>query len=157
MSSFTAGTSFKKYDDERKWYLIDAQDLILGRLASQIAMMLRGKDKSDFTPHIDSGNHVIVINADKVKVTGKKLDQDMFYWHTNYPGGIKQRSKGEILTGRFPERLLIKSVERMMPKDSPLARKQMKHLHVYAGGEHKQQAQTPIVVDISKKNRKNKG
>lgn len=157
MSSFTAGTSFKKYNDERKWYLIDAQDLILGRLASQIAMMLRGKDKSDFTPHIDSGNHVIVINADKVKVTGKKLDQDMFYWHTNYPGGIKQRSKGKILTGRFPERLLIKSVERMMPKDSPLARKQMKHLHVYAGGEHKQQAQTPIVVDISKKNRKNKG
>ena len=157
MSSFTAGTSYKKYNDQKKWYLIDATNLVLGRLASQIALILRGKHKADFTPHIDSGDNVIIINAGKVAVTGKKLDQDKFYWHTNHPGGIKEITKGKILGGKHPHRLLHKAIERMMPKDSPLARRQMESLRIYAGSEHEQQAQTPTVIDIASRNRKNKG
>lgn len=156
MSSFTAGTSYKKYDDAKKWWVIDAEGVVLGRLAAEVAKILRGKHKADYTPHIDSGDHVIIINAEKLAITGKKMDQDVFYWHTNHPGGIKQRTKGEILTGKHPQRVFQKAVERMMPKDSPLARKQMKHLHVYAGGEHKQQAQNPQVLDIAAMNTKNK-
>lgn len=156
MSSFTAGTSFKKYDDAKKWYVIDAEGLVLGRLASQVAKILRGKHKVDFTPHIDSGDHVIIVNAEKVAITGNKLDQDIFYWHTNYPGGIKQRTKGQILGGKHPHRVLEKAIERMMPKDSALARKQMKHLHIYSGSEHKQQAQSPVAFDFASMNKKNK-
>lgn len=156
MSSFTAGTSYKKHDDAKEWLVIDAKGVVLGRLAAEVAKILRGKHKADYTPHIDSGDHVIIINAKELAITGKKMDQDVFYWHTNYPGGIKQRTKGEILGGKHPQRVFMKAVERMMPKDSPLARKQMKHLHVYAGSEHKQQAQNPRVLDIASMNKKNK-
>ncbi len=156
MSSFTAGTSYKKYDDAKKWWVIDAEGVVLGRLAAEVAKILRGKHKVDYTPHIDSGDHVIIINAEKVAITGKKLDQDVFYWHTNYPGGIKERTKGEILAGRYPKRVFEKAVERMMPKDSSLARQQMRHLHIYAGSDHKHQAQGPEVLNIAANNQKNK-
>ncbi len=156
MSSFTAGTSYRKYNATKNCYYIDASGLVLGRLASEIAKILRGKNKPDFTPHIDSGDMVVVVNAKDIAITGKKKDQDVFYWHTGYPGGIKERTKGEILNGRFPERVLIKAVERMMPKDSPLARKQMKSLKVYAGSDHKHSAQNPLVLDFGSKNVKNK-
>lgn len=157
MSSYTAGTYTAKPSEVNKvWHLIDANGLVLGRLAAEIAKILRGKHKPSYTQNIDTGDNVIVINADKIKVTGKKLDQDVFYWHTGYPGGIKERTKGEILGGRFPHRVLEKAVERMMPKDSPLARKQMKALHVYSGESHPHQAQNPTVLDIAKRNPKNK-
>jgi large subunit ribosomal protein L13 len=155
MGSFTAGTSYRKYNEKKNCHYIDASGLVLGRLASEIAKLLRGKNKADFTPHLDSGDMVIVVNAEKIAITGKKKDQDVFYWHTGHPGGIKSRTKGEILDGRFPERVLTKAVERMMPKDSPLARKQMKSLHIYAGPEHKHQAQNPVTLDFGAKNRKN--
>jgi large subunit ribosomal protein L13 len=125
-------------------------------MSSQIAKILRGKHKAIFTPHIDTGDNVIVINAEKVKLTGNKRDGDIFYWHTGHPGGIKQRTKGEILDGAHPERVVQKAVERMMPKESPLARAQMKKLHVYAGTEHGHEAQKPEVFDIAAMNPKNK-
>jgi len=157
MASFTAGTYSAKLGELKKaWHVIDATDLVLGRLAAEVAKILRGKHKPEFTPHMDSGDHVVVVNAEKLHVTGKKLEQDKFYWHTNYPGGIKERTKGQILHGKYPSRLLLKAVERMMPKDSPLADKQMKALHVYAGSEHPHQGQTPAVLDIGICNRKNK-
>lgn len=156
MSSFTAGTTFRKYGLAKKCYLVDATDMVLGRLASEIAKILRGKHKADFTPHIDSGDMVIVTNADKVALTGKKLDNDIFYWHTGYPGGVKERSKRQILESKYPERVLLKAVERMMPKESPLARKQMKCLHVYAGSEHPHHGQQPEVIDMASRNTKNK-
>jgi large subunit ribosomal protein L13 len=156
MSSFTAGTSYRKYDEKKNCHIIDATGLVLGRVASKIALLLRGKNKADFTPHLDSGDMVVVVNADKVAVTGKKADQDVFYWHTGYPGGIKERTKGQILKSKYPERVLRKAVERMMPKDSPLARKQMKSLHIYAGAEHKHQGQNPVAIDFAAENRKNK-
>ena len=148
--------SAKPSEVEKKWWIIDAEDVVLGRMSAEIAKILRGKHKAMFTPHIDTGDNVIVINAEKVKLTGNKRDADMFYWHTGYPGGIKQRSKGQILDGAHPERVVIKAVERMMPKESPLARAQMKKLHVYAGTEHKHEAQKPEVLDIASKNAKNK-
>ncbi|WP_039455369.1 50S ribosomal protein L13 [Candidatus Jidaibacter acanthamoebae] len=157
MSSFTAGTYTAKPSEVNKaWHLINADGLVLGRLAAEIAKILRGKHKPSYTQNIDTGDNIVVINADKIQVTGKKLDQDSFYWHTGYAGGIKSRTKGEILTGKFPHRLLEKAVERMMPKDSPLARKQMKSLHVYAGEAHPHQAQSPVTLDIAKQNPKNK-
>lgn len=147
--------SLKPAEVEKKWYVVDAEGVVLGRLASQIAMRLRGKHKPEYTPHVDCGDNIIVINADKVKLTGKKHDGDIFYWHTGYPGGIKQRSKGEILEGAHPERVLIKAVERMLPKDSPLARRQMTNLRVFAGTEHGHEAQKPEVLDIAGLNPKN--
>jgi large subunit ribosomal protein L13 len=146
----------KPADVQKKWVLIDAEGMILGRLASQIALRLRGKHLPQFTPFVDCGDNVIVINADKVKLTGKKAKFDMFYWHTGFPGGIKGRSKGQILEGAHPERVLEKAVERMMPKDSPLARKQMTNLRIFKGAEHTHQAQNPEVLDIAKLNAKNK-
>ena len=146
----------KPADVQKKWILIDAEGMILGRLASQIALRLRGKHLPEFTPFVDCGDNVIVINADKVKLTGKKAKFDMFYWHTGFPGGIKGRSKGQILEGAHPERVLEKAVERMMPKDSPLARKQMTNLRIFKGAEHTHQAQNPEVLDIAKLNPKNK-
>jgi large subunit ribosomal protein L13 len=125
-------------------------------MSAEIAKILRGKHKAMFTPHIDTGDNVIVINAEKVKLTGNKRDADIFYWHTGYPGGIKQRTKGQILDGKYPERVVQKAVERMMPKESPLARAQMKKLHVYAGTEHKHDAQKPETLDLAAKNSKNK-
>ncbi|QJE72692.1 50S ribosomal protein L13 [Aerophototrophica crusticola] len=147
--------NLKPADIEKKWILIDADGLVLGRLASQIAMRLRGKHKPTFTPHMDCGDNVVVINAEKVKLTGNKRQDDIFYWHTGYPGGIKGRSKGQILDGRYPERVIIKAVERMITR-GPLGRRQMSNLRVYAGASHPHEAQQPEVLDVSALNPKNK-
>src|SRR5262245_26660088 len=140
--------SLRPADVEKKWILIDAQDAVVGRLATFIAMRLRGKHRADYTPNVDCGDNVVVINADKVKFTGRKLDQKVYYRHTGHPGGIKERRAGQVLSGRFPERVLEKAVERMLPKESPLARKQLTHLRIFAGAEHKHEAQNPEVVDF---------
>ena len=147
--------SAKPSEIEKKWIIIDAQDLILGRLASLIALRLRGKHKPEFTPHMDCGDNVIVINAEKVALTGKKRENDLFFWHTGYPGGIKQRTKAQILDGRFPSRVIEKAVERMLPK-GPLGRKVLGNLRVYAGAEHPHEAQNPEVLDVASMNPKNK-
>jgi large subunit ribosomal protein L13 len=152
MKTFSA----KPSDVTKKWWIVDAEDVVLGRMSAEIAKILRGKHKAMFTPHIDPGDNVIVINADKVRLTGKKRDADIFYWHTGHPGGIKQRSKGEILDGAHPERVVEKAVQRMLPKESPLARAQFKKLHVYAGTDHPHEAQKPEVLDIAGMNAKNK-
>jgi large subunit ribosomal protein L13 len=148
--------SAKPTEVEKKWLLIDAEGVTLGRLASIIAMRLRGKHKPTYTPHIDCGDNVIVINAEKVRITGKKEKFDVFYWHTGFPGGIKSRTKGEILRGPFPGRVIENAVRRMMPKDSPLARKQLVNLRIYAGTEHPHEAQQPQKVDVGAMNPKNK-
>ena len=140
---------------EKKWILIDAEDVVVGRLATFIAMRLRGKHRPDYTPHMDCGDHVVVINADKVKFTGRKLANKIYYWHTGFPGGVKSRTAGQILDGKFPERVLEKAVERMLPKESPLARKQMTHLHLYTTPEHRHEAQSPEVIDFKAANSKN--
>ena len=139
---------------ERSWYVVDATDLVLGRLSSQVAAILRGKHKPTFTPHVDCGDHVIVINADKVKFTGKKLTDKKYYKHTGYAGGIKETSPEKILEGRFPERVLIKAVERMITR-GPLGRAQMKNLRVFAGPNHEHEAQQPEKLDVAAMNRKN--
>ncbi|MFC4351461.1 50S ribosomal protein L13 [Fodinicurvata halophila] len=147
--------SAKPAEVEKKWYVIDAEDIVLGRLASRVANILRGKHKAIYTPHVDTGDHVIVINAEKVKLTGKKHSDRRFYWHTGYPGGIKHRTMGETLEGRFPERVIYKAVERMVPS-GPLGREQLRKLRVYAGTEHPHEAQQPEVLDIAAMNSKNK-
>jgi large subunit ribosomal protein L13 len=147
--------SLKPADVEKKWIVIDAQDAVVGRLATFIAMRLRGKHRPDYTPNVDCGDNVVVINADKVKFTGRKLEQKTYYWHTGYPGGIKERTAGKILSGRFPERILEKAVERMLPKESPLARKQLTHLRIFNGAEHRHEAQNPEVIDFKGLNSKN--
>ncbi|MBL0371366.1 50S ribosomal protein L13 [Rhizobium sp. KVB221] len=144
----------KPADVEKKWVLIDAEGLVVGRLASIIANRLRGKHKPTFTPHVDDGDNVIVINADKVVYTGKKFTDKKFYWHTGYPGGIKERTMRQILEGRFPERVLEKAVERMVPR-GPLGRRQMKNLKVYTGAAHPHEAQQPVVLDVASLNAKN--
>lgn len=141
-------------DIDKKWIIIDAEGVVLGRLASIIAMRLRGKHKASFTPHMDMGDNVIVINADKVQMTGKKRTDKVHYWHTGYPGGIKSRTAGQILEGEHPERLLTKAVQRMLP-GGPLSRKQMTNLRVYAGTEHPHEAQSPEVLDVKSMNPKN--
>ncbi len=138
----------------KKWVVIDAEGLVLGRLASLVAMRLRGKHKATYTPHVDDGDNVIVINADKVAMTGKKYTDKMYYWHTGYPGGIKERTARQIIEGRFPERVIEKAVERMIPR-GPLGRRQMKNLRVYAGTNHPHEAQQPEVLDVAKLNKKN--
>ena len=147
--------SLKPADVEKKWIVIDAENAVVGRLATFIAMRLRGKHRPDYTPHVDCGDHVVVINADKVKFTGRKLQQKTYYWHTGYPGGIKERTADKILGGKFPERILEKAVERMLPKESPLARKQMTHLRIFAGAEHSHEAQQPETIAFAEKNAKN--
>jgi large subunit ribosomal protein L13 len=142
-------------DIEKKWILIDASGLVLGRLATLIAMRLKGKHKPSYTPHMDCGDHVIVINAEKVVLTGKKLQQKVYYHHTGYPGGIKERTAGFILGGRFPERVIEKAVERML-SEGPLAKKQFSNLRVYKGAEHPHEAQKPEVLDVGALNPKNK-
>lgn len=142
----------KEVDDT--WVLIDADGLVLGRLASLIARRLRGKHKPAWTPHIDCGDHVVVVNADKVVLTGNKRRDKTYYWHTGYPGGIKERTADKILDGKHPERVLLKAVERMMP-DGPLARKQFGKLRVYAGAGHPHEAQQPETLDIKSMNAKN--
>ena len=147
--------SAKPSDIEKKWFVIDAENVVLGRMASIIALRLRGKHKPMFTPHMDCGDNIIVINAEKVKLTGKKLANKKYYWHTGYPGGIKSRTAGAILGGRHPERIVVKAVERMISRN-PLGRLQMKHLHVYQGADHPHQAQNPEVLDVAAMNPKNK-
>ena len=137
------------------WIVVDAEGVVVGRLASFIALRLRGKHRADFTPHVDTGDNVVVINADKVALTGKKMTDKVYYRHTGHPGGIKERVAGKVLAGKHPERVLEKAVERMMPKESPLARKQLGKLHVYGGSEHPHAAQKPVVIDYKSKNRKN--
>jgi large subunit ribosomal protein L13 len=147
--------SAKPSEIEKKWYLVDAEGIALGRLASQIAIRLRGKHKPMFTPHMDCGDNIVVINADKVRLTGKKRSQDKFYWHTGHPGGIKSKTKGEILDGRFPERVIQKAVERMLPSGA-LGDQILKNMKAYAGTEHPHEAQKPEVLDIASMNEKNK-
>ncbi len=147
--------SAKAADVQKDWIVIDADGVVLGRLASIIALRLRGKHKPTFTPHIDDGDNIIVINAEKIRLTGNKAKDDIFYWHTGYPGGIKGKSKGAILAGKHPERVVEKAVERMIP-EGPLGRKQMKNLKVYAGTDHPHEAQSPKTLDVAGMNPKNK-
>lgn len=145
----------KPSEIEKKWWLIDAEDLVVGRLSSIIANLLRGKHKTTFTPNIDCGDYVIVINAEKVKLTGKKYAEKLYYWHTGYPGGIKDRTARQIIEGKYPERIIEYAVSRMISR-GPLQRDLMTKLHIYKGNEHKHQAQNPQILDIGAMNRKNK-
>ena len=146
--------SAKPADVEKKWLLIDAEGLVVGRLASLIAMRLRGKHKPIFTPHMDCGDNIIVVNADKVVFTGNKYENKTYFRHTGYPGGIKQRKARQILEGPHAERVLIKAVERMLP-GGPLSRRQMSNLKVYAGPNHPHEAQQPVPLDVAALNNKN--
>ena len=148
--------SAKPTEVQKKWFLIDAEGIVLGRMAAIVVGLLRGKHKTMYTPHIDTGDHVVIINAEKIKLTGKKVEQRVFYWHSGYAGGIKEHTPKRTLARKFPERLVERAIERMMPKDSPLARAQMKKLKVYAGAAHPHEAQTPEVIDLASRNRKNK-
>lgn len=150
MKTFTATPA----DIDKKWILIDAEGIVLGRLASIVAARLRGKHKPTFTPHMDMGDNIIVINAGKIQLTGKKRSDKIYYWHTGHPGGIKQRTAGQILEGKFPERVVVKAVKRMLP-GGPLSRQQMTNLRVYAGADHPHEAQNPEVLDVKAMNPKN--
>jgi large subunit ribosomal protein L13 len=149
MKTFTATPA----DIDKKWILIDAEGVVLGRLASIVAMRLRGKHKASFTPHMDMGDNVIVINADKVQLTGKKRTDKTYYWHTGHPGGIKSRTAEQLLEGAYPERVVTKAVQRMLP-GGPLSRRQMTHLRVYAGAAHPHEAQNPEVLAVKSRNKK---
>ena len=146
--------SLKPAEVEKRWLLIDAEGLVLGRLAAIIAQRLRGKHKPQFTPHVDCGDNVVVVNAEKVRVTGNKADQSVFYYHTGHPGGIKGRTVRQRLESAHPERVIEKAVERMITR-GPLQRRQMKHLYVYKGGEHPHAGQAPAPLDVAGMNRKN--
>ena len=150
MKTFSA----KPSNIEKKWFLVDAEGVVLGRLATIIAKILRGKHKASFTPHMDMGDNVIVINAKKVQLTGNKRAKKIYYWHTGYPGGIKSRTAEEILEGKFPERVVMKAVQRMLP-GGVLSRTQMTNLRVYADTEHPHEAQNPEILDIKSMNPKN--
>lgn len=145
----------KPSDIERKWYVVDAEGVVLGRLASQVAIILRGKHKPCFVPNLDCGDYVVIINADKVKLTGNKLTDKIYYKHTGWVGSVKETTAGKILAGRFPERVIEKAVERMISRN-PLGRQQMTKLRVYAGSENPHTAQNPEVLDIAGMNDKNK-
>ena len=151
MKTFSA----KPAEVEHGWFVVDADGVILGRLAAVIATRLRGKHKPIFTPHVDCGDNIIVVNAEKVRLTGRKRDQSIFYWHTGHPGGIKGRSQGQILSGKYPERVILKAVERMIPR-GPLGRQVMRKLRVYAGPDHPHAAQQPTLLDVGALNEKNK-
>ena len=145
----------KPAEVERKTIVVDAENLVVGRLATFVAKRLRGKHKPTYTPHVDDGDFVVVINADKVRFTGNKYDDKRYYRHTGYPGGLKETSPKRILEGRFPQRVVEKAVERMIPR-GPLGRRQLKNLRVYAGAEHPHEAQQPESVDLGAMNSKNK-
>mgnify|MGYP001472011928 FL=1 len=147
--------SAKPTEITKKWYVVDADGVVLGRLASVVANRLRGKHKPMYTPHMDCGDHIVVINAEKVHITGNKAEGKLFHWHTGYPGGIKQRTPAQTLAGKHPERLIEKAVERMVPR-GPLGRQQMGNLRVYAGTKHPHEAQQPEVLDVAAMNPKNK-
>ena len=150
-----ATQSAKPAEIERHWYVIDAADVVLGRLSTRVASVLKGKHRPFVTPHVDCGDHVVVVNADKVKFTGKKLNDKVYYKHTGHPGGIKETTPAKVLEGKFPERVLEKAVERMIPR-GPLGRAQMRALHVFAGTEHPYDGQKPEKLDVASMNRKNK-
>ncbi len=150
MKTFTATPS----DIEKKWIVIDAEGVVLGRLASIVANRLRGKHKATFTPHMDMGDNVIIVNAEKVAMTGRKHTDKVYYWHTGYPGGVKNRTAGQILEGKHPERVVEAAIKRMLPKNI-LARHLMGNLRVYAGAEHPHEAQAPQVLDVKSMNVKN--
>ena len=141
-------SSLRKEDVDKKWILIDADGIVLGRLASKVSMILRGKHKPSFTPHADCGVCVIIINAEKVKFTGKKLDDKIYYWHTGHPGGIKSRTASQIIEGKFPDRVIRMAVKRMIPK-GPLGSVQLSNMKVYAGSNHPHEAQAPELLNIS--------
>ena len=141
-------------DIDKKWIVIDAEGVVLGRLASIVAMRLRGKHKASFTPHMDMGDNVIIINADKIQMTGKKRSDKRYYWHTGHPGGIKFRTAEQLLDGEHPERVVTAAVKRMLPGNR-LSRKQMTNLRVYAGTDHPHEAQNPEVLDVASMNKKN--
>jgi large subunit ribosomal protein L13 len=145
----------KPSEIKKKWWLIDAQNLVTGRLAVIIAGILRGKHKATFTPNLDCGDHVIVVNAEKIKLTGKKYAKKIYYWHSGHPGGIKERTARQIIEGKFPERILENAVSRMISR-GPLQRDIMLKLHIYKGPDHKHQAQQPQILDVASINRKNK-
>jgi large subunit ribosomal protein L13 len=150
--------SAKPSDIDKKWWIIDAKDLILGRLASQTAILLRGKHKSTFTPHMDCGDNVIIINAKHVHLTGNKADPKngkMYYRHTGFPGGIKETTAGKILLGKYPERVVKMAIKRMISRNS-LGDKQLGNLYVYAEGLHPHDGQQPKLLDLASKNPKNK-
>jgi|TARA_B110000503_G_scaffold34387_1_gene55921 large subunit ribosomal protein L13 len=150
--------SAKPSEIEKKWFVIDAKDIVLGRLASQVALLLRGKHKPMFTPHMDCGDHVVIINAKQVYLSGKKGDKKdgkFYYRHTGFPGGIKETTAGKILLGNYPERVVQMAVNRMISRNK-LGRKQFSNLHVYSGSEHPHTAQQPVTFDIAEKNPKNK-
>ena len=146
--------SAKPSEVEAKWLVIDADGVVLGRLASEVAKIIRGKHKPTYTPHIDCGDHVVIINAEKVHLTGRKRENKVYYWHTGHPGGIKSRTAAKILDGAHPERVIEKAVERMVPR-GPLGRDQMRKLRVYKGPDHPHAAQQPEVLDVAAMNRKN--
>ncbi len=150
MKTFTA----KPADIDKKWIIIDAEGIVLGRLASIVAMRLRGKHKPTFTPHLEMGDNVLIINADKIQLTGNKRAGKIYYWHTGHPGGIKQRTAAQILEGKFPERVLTKAIQRMLP-GGPLSRQQMTNLRIYASADHPHEAQNPEVLDVASMNPKN--
>ena len=147
--------SVKPAEVDKKWHLIDAEGLVVGRLASIVANILRGKHKPSYTPHVDCGDHVVVINAGKVKFTGRKLQQKIYYKHTGYVGGLKEVTAAKVLEGKVPERVLEKAVERMIPR-GPLGRDQMRALHLYNGTDHPHAGQSPAALDVAGMNRKNK-
>ena len=146
--------SLKPSEVTKDWILIDAEGLVLGRLASIVANRLRGKHKAQFTPHVDCGDNVVIINAARVRVTGNKAEQSVFYYHTGYPGGIKGRTIQQRLDSAHPERVVSKAIERMITR-GPLQRRQMKHLYVYPGPTHKHEGQQPKPLDVAALNPKN--
>jgi|TARA_B100001093_G_scaffold448678_1_gene454433 large subunit ribosomal protein L13 len=147
--------SAKPSEIEKKWWIIDAEGLVLGRLATIVAMYLRGKHKPTFTPHMDCGDNIVIVNAEKVRLTGSKRTAKTYYWHTGYPGGIKSRTADKILDGDHPERVIQKAVQRMITR-GPLGRVQMGNLKVYGGSEHPHEAQQPETLDVGAMNAKNK-
>lgn len=150
-------TSFvmKPAEVQKTWYQVDAEGMVLGRLASEVAKILRGKHKPTFTPHMDCGDNVIIINAEKVHLTGNKYNDKVYYWHTGHPGGIKGRTAGKLLEGEHPERVITKAVERMISR-GPLGRVLMRNLRVFKGTEHNHEAQQPVILDLAARNPKNK-
>ncbi len=147
--------SMKPSEVEKTWFVVDADGMVLGRMAAEIAKILRGKHKAGYTPHVDCGDNVIVINAEKVKLTGRKLTDKVYYRHTGHPGGIKSTTPQEILRGQFPQRIVEKAIERMVPR-GPLGRQQMSNLKVYAGSEHPHAAQQPVDLDLGARRAQNR-
>ena len=152
MKTFSA----KPSDIDKRWFVVDAEGLVLGRMASVVAMRLRGKHKPSYTPHADCGDNIIVVNAEKVRLTGRKREDKVYYRHTGYPGGIISRTAAGIFESKYPERVVVKAVERMIPR-TPLGRQQVSNLRVYAGPEHPHVAQEPQALDIGAMNDKNRG